>query len=289
MATDPPPMETVVKVATVMTVTKQLPPAEQKVQIEQGPRVTSPTAELQLGSLGSHGNHTLLGQQDAEETQSPSVRARLNAFQSQQPYTPPRIRPLNPGMPMSRSKVKELKESLLRSSNENLNKIDSERVSPGHSLENVASAAKQNSSQHEQPVVPSGYKERTEQVASARLHQNGDTQSDAQPARTQDGPMRSRRLSDRSQEPPIAADHPRRSELTNGGSPGREDSPEQQSAPPRLHQRQKSQEEIDYEKQAALVAQRLKDEDKHLSEVGITCLVRNSMTNLAHVPLSKTG
>ena len=300
METNPPPVETVVKVATVMTVTKSLPPTEQKVQIEQGPRVISPTAELHHPSYSSHSNnynnnmssppdsnHVLLGQQQQEQTQSPSVRAMLSNFQNNtksQPWTS--RRQLEPAsnyqpVPMSRTRVKELKESLTRLSNENLNKIDSEHISPSQSMENISKRT------YSQPVVPPMYSSQNQVGPSERtdvsepsqrdgsrvLHHNGDAKS--QPIRMQENHQRR----NQSHLPTTKGDLPNGASLNasddlEGTSSSSstpkvedEDSDFHNNTAPIFHQRQKSQEEIDYEKQAALVAQRLKDEDKHLCEV----------------------
>ena len=298
MATNPPPVETVVKVATVMTVTKSLPPTEQKVQIEQGPRVTSPTAELHHPSYSSHSNnhsnmssppdsnHALSGQQQQEQTQSPSVRAMLSNFQNNtksQPWTS--RRPLEPAsnyqpVPMSRTRVKELKESLTRLSNENLNKIDGEHISPSQSMENISKRT------YSQPVVPSMYSSQSQEAPSERtdvsessprygsgIHHNGDAKSQ---------PIRMQERRNQSHLPTTKGDLPNGASLnasdylegssssSSSSSTPRiedEDADSQTNAVPIFHQRQKSQEEIDYEKQAALVAQRLKDEDRHLCEV----------------------
>ncbi len=302
LATNPPPVETVVKVATVMTVTKQLPPAEQKVQIEQGPRVTSPTAELSHASRVhsndmAHSNHALSGQSEEQpQTQSPSVRAMLSNFQnagggSPQAWNQAR-RPLTSTrdyvpMPMPRAKVKELKETLiLRASNESLNEDTEDRVSPSHSAES--------SNVSQPPVLPSSVlserriggnisdvRDQMKKNGSRSQERNGDTHSSSQPNRKQDTAG-----SQFSHQQPINSD------MTNGGGASPEIRVEMgdldvrgqgqsastaldvrgqgqsaSTAPPHLHQRQKSQEEIDYEKQAAVVAQRLRDEDKRLSEV----------------------
>ena len=285
MATNPPPVETVVKVATVMTVTKSLPPAEQKVQIEQGPRVTSPTAELQHPSYSSHsimssppeGNHVLSGQQTEEQTQSPSVRQMLSNFQNNskaQPWTSRRpLEPTSNYQPVPRTKVKELKESLMRLSNENLSKIDSDNISPSQSMENISKRT------YSQPVVPPMYSSQSQAVSSERTEFSGSRDKSCSLPQNGETPSQPMRMRDNHQ-----THHqsylPTKSDLTNGASLDASNDLEgsskvkaerhnQQADAPsvRLHQRQKSQEEIDYEKQAALIAQRLKDEDRHLCEV----------------------
>ena len=128
---------------------------------------------------------------------------------------------------------------------------------------------------YSQPVVPPMYSSHTQVVPSEKtdisesrdksgsLPQSGD----AQPIRTQDNHQTHHQ-----------SYLPTKSDLTNGASldasndlegssSSNVDDQKAEQQPVRLHQRQKSQEEIDYEKQAALVAQRLKDEDRRLCEV----------------------
>ncbi len=288
---NPPPTETVVKVATVMTVTKSLPQAEQKVQLEQGPsrmigqpeshgtsthypavesngRIPNANSiDNQNGYPGANtvssipdSHHSGPGRPpapDPEQTQSPSVRAMLSNFQSSQhrdgpqPWTPRRqLEPTSNYQPVPRTKVKELKESLMRLSNENLNKlgVDSDRISPSQSEErlhplppraNVASSHRESPlADLNQSGVPS------QELSSENLPLIG---GDSQPITTN---------------VTNGAEQEEEAGLSEGESEGHHP-----GAPPRVHKRQKSHEEIECEKQAALLAQRLKEEDKRLSDV----------------------
>ena len=289
---NPPPTETVVKVATVMTVTKSLPPAEQKVQLEQGPSrmigqpeshgtsMHYPAAENngripnsnpidnQNGYPGANtvssnpdSHHSGPGRPlppDPEQTQSPSVRAMLSNFQSSQPrdgpqpWTPRRqLEPTSNYQPVPRTKVQELKESLMRLSNENLNRlgVDSDNISPSQSEERLhplPPRANTVSAHHVSPLAETNQSGPASQevTSSENMSLIG---GDSQPITTSvtNG-------AEQEEEAGLSEDE------SEGHHPG---------APPRVHKRQKSHEEIECEKQAALLAERLKEDDKRLSDV----------------------
>ena len=266
--------DNLVQVTTVTTVNKAMPVAESKVQLEHGPprtpysRIspTGPPLVTQDDSVlpsrprkHSFGEPLVNGAPDEQTvTESPSVRRFIANFEQRQSqenlYEPDR--PVPPQR--TKNKIFELKNTLLRKSNENLLNIDSTEPET-RVTENVT---KITIVPNRAEITPNRYTSPTTPT-SAERKQLQETHFDADTTRVETSPT----VTTTTVSSPPSTISTTSATLPPPPPPPPLESEPDNSSPRTVHQRQKSQEEIDCEQQAAIVAIHIQQEDKRLSDV----------------------
>ena len=249
-------------------------------QTPDNPRLSEPRAPLatnQSDSISGYPSHNMrfnkdtAGYSDEANFESPNVKSFAANFESGR-YSPTPFleREHRPKLDtQAKTKVAELRETILRRSNENLlqavelsgSRERLNRLSPATSREMLDKLAgsSTNSSQE--------FKERIENKNSLNLQNQTDSELTHQFGYSSDSVgnipgsiIKENYTIAKDSQPPIKSPAPSRLEENTLDNPLVDEVFVK-------HPRQKSQEEMVYEQQAALLASQLKDKDKQLSEV----------------------
>ncbi len=253
---NPPKTETMVKVATVTTVRRSLPPGE-NIHLEQGPKRvpqhTSPGKPERLGHLQSeqsplsdrHGSQANPHYQEEDSVRnSQSIRSYLSTFEEHQSWR---------SRPSGRNNHRDPKH-ILQQSNENLPPVEHHvNGEVGQVIDNVSKVTIVPDRAEITPTKQPG------QIPVIKIVVKQDIPPPL-PPKVRD----SIQLSRSTESVPDA----NKNTDSQTGSPEEENKENTVSTRPEIiHQRQKSQEEIACEEQAKLVASQLPDHDKHLTDV----------------------